>query len=88
MALFCFPFHMSSQYADLCVRDMRILCKHVSFRLQSHFFCVRNPPKIILYVRDEWAVAHFFFPVRHRKDDDRRYAHISGKDTGAYRART
>ena len=42
------------------------MCKYLNFLLQSTFFYVRNFPKIILYVRDEWAVAHFFFPRRYK----------------------
>ncbi len=42
------------------------MCEHLNFLLQSLFFCVRNLLKIILYVRDEWAIAHFFFPRRHK----------------------
>ena len=32
------------------------------FLLQSRFLYVRNAMKIIVYVSDEWAYAHFFFP--------------------------
>lgn len=38
--------------------------KNPNFLLHWHFFYVRDAVKIILYVCDEWAVAHFFFPIR------------------------
>jgi hypothetical protein len=39
------------------------------FLLQWGFLYVRNTVKIIVYVSDEWADAHFFFPKRLAKKD-------------------
>lgn len=37
--------------------------------MQWGFLYVRNAMKIIVYVSDEWADAHFFFPKRLAKKD-------------------
>ena len=65
-------------------RVICILCNHLNFLLQSKFFYVRNLAKIILYVCDEWAVAHFFFPRRHKnRKNERYYKQIPGRDPEA-----